>query len=61
MFINEDKRNSWHSQEKRDDLAEQYKPVGLRAVLAAASQRKPDRESDGNERDIPPGLQDCYS
>ena len=43
-----------------ENLAGQYKPVALRAVLAAASQRKPEQPRRLLQ-DVPPVLRDLYA
>ena len=43
-----------------ENLTRQYKPVALRAVLAAASQRKPDTRPQ-RLHDVPPVLKEFYA
>lgn len=58
MFTEGAKHSTSPRTRKSENLEEQYKPLGLKAVLAAASQRKPkgDKPAKG---DLPACLKDA--
>ncbi len=60
MFTVGAKGSTSPKERKSEKLEEQYKPLRLKAVLAAASQRKPeeDKRTKGNKKDLPACLQD---
>lgn len=47
-------KSTLHRNENSRPLVDQYKPLGLKAVLAAASQRKPAAQSV--KRELPAGV-----
>lgn len=55
MFTKGAKRSTSPSGNQPEKLVEQYKPLGLKAVLAAASQRKP-KEEKRRKAELPSGL-----
>lgn len=57
MLMDREKNASGKGRESTENLTEQYKPLGLKAVLAAATQRRP-ATRDNERRDIPAILQD---
>ncbi len=54
MFTEGAKRSTSPRDRKTEKLEEQYRPLGLKAVLAAASQRKP--QGNKNKGELPAGL-----
>lgn len=54
MVTERAKKSTMHGSENSRSLLEQYKPLGLKAVLAAASQRKPAAKSV--KRELPAGV-----
>ncbi|MDX3927311.1 MAG: hypothetical protein QHC90_16095 [Shinella sp.] len=59
MLSENGRRRSWKMADSNEELEERYKPLGLRAVLAAATQRKPEK-AESERREIPPVLQPLY-
>lgn len=55
MFTKGAKRSTSPRESKQEKLVEQYKPLGLKAVLAAATQRKPEGAKKA-KRELPAGL-----
>ncbi|MCF3641554.1 hypothetical protein LXM94_16395 [Rhizobium sp. TRM95111] len=52
-----DRTKTEMSDKEKGDLEDQYKPLGLKAVVAAATQRKPAAPKSA-ERDVPAVLRD---